>query len=252
MSEERIVAIEARLEALEKENKRLTAISEVQNLISRMCYMQEAHMWEQRWQCLAKKTPGTSVEIGARGVFEGYEHCYATMVTHETNFIKQHADGLKATYPDKEFEKDYTGMIESSLVGTPVIVVADDGLTARGQWMSLMMAAKSRGEKPMSSGIWWKIAADFVQEDGQWKVWHLRMDPMLMLDFDFAEKMGEMPYQKPGSEFVNHHHAAGTKDWPMPDKPITQMYYSYRVDTTPQYYPAPPEPYKTFDDIENW
>lgn len=252
MSEERLKALEARIETVEKENRRLKSIQEVQNLVSKMCYMQEAHMWEERYYCLAQKTPGVTVEIGARGVFEGFEHCRETMITHEMNFVNQHAAAVRKAYPDKEFEKEYTGMLESQLVGTPVIVVAGDGETARGQWMSMMIGAKARDGKPMSSFVWWKIAADFVREDGEWKVWHLRMDPMAMDSLKFAETMGEMPYQKPGSEWVNNHAAAGAASWPAPDKTITNMYYSYRVDTTPQYYPAPPEPYKTFDEIENW
>ena len=250
--EEILKAMEARLERLEKETLRLKSAQEVQNLISKFCYMCEAHLWEERWKCLAQKTQGVTVEIGNRGVFEGIESCYETMVTHELNFEKAHAIAVRQLYPNMTFEAQHTGMLESHVLGTPVIIVAEDCQTARGQWMSCMIVGKSRGGAPESSYVWWKIAADFVIEEERWKIWHLRMDPMLMGDLNFAEKMAELPYQKPGSEWVNTHVTVDGATWPVPDKPITQMYYSYRVNTTPQYYPVPPEPCKTFDEIDNW
>ena len=85
--ERKITAMEARLEALELDNKRLHAIQGITNVISKMAYFQECGDFEARYHCLASKTPGVSVEIGARGVFKGFEHCYYTMITHEENFV---------------------------------------------------------------------------------------------------------------------------------------------------------------------
>ena len=146
--------IEERLEALELDNRRLHTVQAVQNLMSKMCYLQESGLFEDRYHCLAQKTPGVSVEIGARGVFEGYEHCYDTMVTHEMNFVNAHHEGVQKAYPDREYPTAHTGMLESTVMGTPVIEVAGDGKTARGQWMALMIMAKSRGDKPESAFIW--------------------------------------------------------------------------------------------------
>lgn len=246
------MSIEQRLEALELDNRRLHAVQDVQNLMSKMSYMQESGLFEERYHCLAQKTPGVTVEIGARGVFEGYEHCYHTMVTHEMNFVNAHADGIKNAYPDREFPTPHTGMLESTVMGTPVIEVAGDCQTARGQWMACMIMAKSRGEEPESAFIWWKYAADFVVEDGQWKVWHLRMDPMTMGDLSFAVDSLKFPEPvKPGT-YNNVHAANGVSSWPEPDKPVTKMYYTYRPWTTVENYPLPPEPYDTFDNVKDW
>ena len=246
--------IEERLEALELDNRRLHAVQEVQNLISKMCYFQESGLFEDRYHCLASKTPGVSVECGARGVFKGYEHCHQTMVTHEMNFVNAHHEGVKNTYPDREFPTPHTGMLESTVLGTPVIEVAGDCKTARGQWMGFMIMAKSRGGAPESGFVWWKIAADFVQEDGQWKVWHLRMDPMTTGPFnDFAALSLNMPEpQQAGAQWKNQHSAGPEASWPHPDKPITKMYYTYRPWTTEENYPTPPEPYETFDEVTDW
>ena len=246
------LTMEQRLEALELDNRRLHAIQDVQNLMSKMCYLQESGLFEDRYHCLAQKTPGVTVEIGARGVFEGYEHCYHTMVTHEMNFVNAHAAGIKTAYPDREFPTPHTGMLESTVMGTPVIEVAGDCKSVRGQWMACMIMAKSRGGEPESAFIWWKYAADFVQEDGQWKVWHLRMDPMTMGDLSFAVDSLRMPEpMKPGT-YQNQHAAKGVDSWPDPDQPITKMYYTYRPWTTVENYPTPPEPYETFDDVKDW
>lgn len=246
------LSLEQRIAALEHDNFRLHAVQDVQNLISKMCYMQESGLFEERYHCLAQKTPGVTVEIGARGVFEGFEHCYDTMVIHEMNFVNAHHEGIQKAYPDREFPTPHSGMLESSLMGTPVIEVAGDGKTVRGQWMALMIMAKSRGEKPESAFVWWKYAADFVQEDGQWKVWHLRMDPMTMGDMSFAVESEKFPEPlKPGT-FAQGHVAKGVDTWPEPDKPITKMYYSYRPWTTVENYPTPPEPYDTFENVKDW
>lgn len=248
-------ALEARLVALELENKRLHAIQDVTNVISKMAYFQEAGMFQQRYECLARRDD-TTVEIGCRGVFVGYESCRATMITHEENFVKAHSEGVRKTYPERvrEMENDHSGMIESSVTGTPVIEVAADAKTARGQWMSMMLMAKSRGAEPESGFVWWKTAADFIFEDGRWWVWHLRMDPVITGQmFDFAANSVKMPEPvKPGSPWVNLHNAGASAEWPVPDMPVTEMYYTYRPWTTAKNYPTPPEPYETFDEVKNW
>lgn len=247
------MTLEERLEELELDNRRLHAIQDIQNVVSKMCYFQESGLFEDRYHLLASKTPGVSVEIGARGVFEGYEHCYQTMVTHEENFVNAHADGIKKMFPDREIPTKHTGMIETTVLGTPVIEVAGDCQTARGSWMGFMLMAKSRGEMPESGFVWWKYAVDFVKEDGQWKVWHLRIDPMITGPMnDFAVESLKMPEPvKPGT-YNNQHAAKGVSNWPDPDGPVTEMYYTYRPWTTAHNYPAPPEPYTTFDEVKDW
>lgn len=59
-------------------------------------------------------------------------------------------------------------------MSTPMVILADDGQTAKGMWYSL-------GQESLASGAgeascrWYndRLAADFVKEDGEWKIWHL-------------------------------------------------------------------------------
>jgi len=240
---------------LEEQNR---ASIEVQNLISKFFYLQEAGMFEERWDLLANKTPGVRVEAGVRGVFEGKKHAYETMVTHEKIFETSHAQAIRAEFPDLEFETPHTGMLETSVVGTPVIEVAGDCKTAKGIWMAIMMGAKARlgaNGQPKPFIVWWKIAADFVVEDGQWKIWHLAQNPLFTGDFepDWVEQSKHMPpVPKPNATWKNVHKVEGVSAWPVPDRPTTEVYNPYRIDRTPKNFPAPPEPYETFDETTSY
>ncbi len=80
---------------------------------------------------------------------------------------------------------------------TPVIEVAGDGKTAKGIWYS-----PGLGLTPHVSGdavtvgsmfFWEKYAADFVKEDGKWKIWHLGMyyDFVPQFPTSMTERLGK-------------------------------------------------------------
>ena len=71
--EERVAILEENNKKLQFENERLHDHLRIQNLMSKYMYMTEAGMWEERLEYIAKKTPGVTVEQGARGVYEGIE-----------------------------------------------------------------------------------------------------------------------------------------------------------------------------------
>lgn len=237
---------------LEEKIDRLTALMqreqdarEIQNIVSKMAYLYEAAMYEERLKYIARKTPGVTVEIGARGVFEGYEGARHTMVDVEKSFERSHAAGMRKVYPDVKFGSDHAGQFESELIGTPVIEVAGDGRTARGEWLSLMAVGKTHEEdpKPQALWIWWKTAIDFVKEDGEWKVWHYLKNPYWATPYgtDWVEhSMSLPPVPAPGT-------SKGIPGHGTPDRPTTKLYDSYRITREPRLDPRPPEPYATFD-----
>ena len=100
------------------EIERLHDINALQNIMSKLAYLFEVGKHEERWEYIARKTPGVTVEQGARGVFEGVESARRTMVDMEKNFERMHAIGMKKTFPDIDFTNNRTVMIESSLIGT--------------------------------------------------------------------------------------------------------------------------------------
>ena len=57
---------------------------------------------------------------------------------------------------------------------TPMIEIADDLKTAKCLWwMPGAGAIPQSGGDPMAIWAWGELAVDFIQVDGQWKIWHL-------------------------------------------------------------------------------
>lgn len=244
-------------ETLEQKVDRLTAllqrdqdVRDIQNIVGKLAYLYEAGMYEKRLDFIARKTPGVTVEIGARGVFEGIDGARRALVDVEKSFEKSHAAGMKKIFPNVKFASDHAGMLETELLGTPVIEVAGDGQTARGQWTSLMAVGKTHEEdpKPQALWIWWKTSIDFVKEDGEWKVWHYLKNPIFATPYtkDWVENsLGLPPVPEPGTQ-------KGIPGHGTPDRATTKAYDSYRITRTPRLEPKPPEPYKTFDPKDSY
>ena len=246
--------LEEKIERLLLLAEKNDAARQVQNLASKLCYYQEVGAWEKRWDLLADKTPGVTVEIAARGVFEGKKNAYETLVTHEKIFETSHAEAIRAEFPELEFETIHTGMLETSILGTPIIEVADDLKTAKGTWMAVMAMAKARkGEygQPHAGWVWWRYSIDFVKEDQVWKIWHLVANPVFIANYteDWVETSKHLPPvpKTYDEEWQSSHEVKGVSQWPQPDRGTTPIYNPYRLDRTPRLYPDLPEPYETFE-----
>ncbi|CZR55559.1 uncharacterized protein PAC_05447 [Phialocephala subalpina] len=226
--------------------ERQDAFAHIQNLVSRMAYLWEAGLYEERLEYVAKKTEGVTIEIGGRGVYEGYEGAKRCLVDIERSFEKSHAAGMRRLFPAVKFGSDHAGLFESEVMGTPVIEVAGDGKTAKGVWTTLQAGGKTHEHdpKPQSSWIWWRLAIDFVKEDGQWKVWHLLKNPFFFCpsNGDWVELSQTLPpVPKPGTQKgIPGHNST-------PDRATTKLYDPYRINREPRLWPEPPRPYETFD-----
>ena len=180
--EEKLETLVRRVDKLERENERLYDVHKIQNLVVKESLLFEAHLHEERLKLVARKTPGVAIEWGARGVFEGYEGARRTFINIEESFEKSHAAGMKKLFPNVVFPAENAGMLESQLIGLPVIEVAGDGKTAKAVWISMMAIGKTHEQDPKPSGqfLWWKSAIDFVKEDGEWKIWHYVKNPVFL------------------------------------------------------------------------
>lgn len=239
------LSLEDKIDRLTAMMQRSQDLNEVQNVVSKMAYLYEAGMYEERLKYIARKTPGVTIEIGARGVFEGLEGARRVLVDVEKSFEKSHAEGMRKAYPNLKFESDHAGMFESELIGTPVIEVAGDGKTARGEWLSLMISGKTHAEdpKPQAQWIWWKTSIDFVKEDGEWRIWHMLKNPYFATPYtqDWVEHSLTLPpVPPPGTQ-------KGIPGHGSPDRPTTKYYDSYRITREPRLQPNPPEPYESYD-----
>lgn len=242
MSENKIARL---VELLERQD----AIRQIQNIIGKMALLLEAGLYEERLEFIAKKTPGVTVEIGGRGVFEGVDGARRCLVDVEKIFERSHAAGMRRTFPDIEFGSDHAGLFESEVTGIPIIEVAGDGKTAKALWTALQAHGKTHEHdpKPQASWVWWRNAIDFVKEDGEWKIWHWLRNPFFVANYtkDWVDVSVTLPpVPPPGTQKGIPGHGGN------PDRATTKMYDSYRITREPRYWPRAPEPYATFDESE--
>lgn len=235
------------LETLMRKIQRIEEAQAIQNLISLETYLFEAREHEKRLALFAQKTPGLTVEISGRGVFEGIESARKTIVDSETMFDESHGRAMRATYADVEFPSDAAGKLSTQLIGTLMIEVAGDAETARAMWIMFdAWATTMEGAwgAPEARWAWSKCAADFVKKDGQWRFWHYVKNPLFMTEYtqswvDRSLKAPRMPAQM-------HWDMHGAQ----PDRPSSKQYSPYSITRAPSLFPPPPEPYETFDDVE--
>lgn len=136
-----------------------------------------------------------------------------------------------------------------------VIEIAGDGQTARAVWYA--GGAESRKTLPQSdadlmkwenvSGCWsWKtMAADFIVEDGVWKIWHLHAYNIFMASFykSFADE-GELLQAE---EVFKSYYCVDGKG--APDLPPTTEWHYDRDAVFSDGQPELPEPYESFAEI---
>jgi len=162
---------------------------------------------------------------------------------------------------------------------TPIIEIAGDGKTAKAVWYSPGMGLSSRisgtNVTVGSTFFWEKYGADFVKEDGEWKIWHCQMfydfTPSLPASMTAnlgtgggqAEQGGPSGGAPPGGQGAppgapegargarggdaieaGERMSAGAAD--MVDNP--KKYKSYSPTRVPEIMPQFPEPYYTFSE----
>jgi hypothetical protein len=285
-----IEGLKMQVEENARQIQRMEDVNAIRNLMGKMDNLYEAGMYEERMAYIAEKTPGVSMEVGARGVFEGVESVRRSLVDTEYYYEKSHGAGMRKLFPGVEFPSDFAGKYESNLLGTPVIEVAGDGKTAKGVWTSLMTVGKTHENDPKMSAlwIWWKIGADFVKEDGQWKIWHYVKNPVYATNYgtswvdsavaratgggfgppggvpDDEGEGGGKPGSAPGDDVAPDKQAmpaqggasldnrgrVAPSHGTTADRPTSELYWSYGIAKEARLIPKPPEPFETFDEGE--
>ena len=154
---------------------------------------------------------------------------------------------LKADLPDKlgdQKDADIYGIGDFDVkpLGTPVIELADDLKTAKGIWYSQGSRADVTAAGPVSYWTFGVFAADFVCEDGAWKIWHLQY----LEDINCICGQSWAGEQKPYPELEAY---AAMKDvkMPEPDVKVTLREY-YTPSRKMAKLPPLPVPYATFAD----
>jgi len=213
--EVRVKVLEETIQEYTKKIQRLDDIQEIQNLMGRYVFYQEAQVPGFPEDFYATKTPGVSGEVAHLGVYLGM-------------------DGIKRLNP----YNIKPGSSYQHLLTTPVIEVAGDGKTAKGVWISCGQDTIPHKDTGTITAywIWTKYGCDFIKEDGKWKLWHYHVYRVFRTPFDKSwveehELKTELPEKHPD-----------TPDLPTTyDNPYSKEYIAQLV-------PKPPDPYETFSE----
>jgi hypothetical protein len=208
--------------------ERMEAALAVQNTMGRYSYLHTANLHEECLGLFAMKTPGLRVEM-MWGVYEGPES-----VTRLYPGFHVWADG------------DGKGTMHMHTLSTPIIEVAGDAKTARGVWISpgLETGVFDASKKVTANWGWCKYAADFIKEDGQWKIWHLHVYGLFLSDYyhSWVDKPVDMDAKGMESMMPKEFH---------PDRPPT-THWLYTPDKKTVLSPVPPTPYGSFDESNSY
>lgn len=210
--------IAAQLEELKAENARLKAARECENLMSGYSYLGSAHRLREYMKLWADR-PDTCLEM-PWGIYEGYEgvcRCYLT----------DHTDR-----DDPGAEDELKGTMFIHPMTTCRLVVAEDGETARGAWVS-------PGVEAVAGTAMWcmsKYAVDFIKMPEGWRIWHMRLYPLFLTPYD-------VPFTEKDKTFnVSDVH---------PDRGPSSPRYEYDLEAMyPRNEPVIPLEYKSFDELE--
>ena len=164
--------------------QRALDIQAVENIMNRHvmyhCYGEHREEVEEIWvqekenreTCSFGQNQGFMLGFGA--VWDGY------VTGHDTSWLSSakrycQNNGIDVSdWTDEEILEVYGGVGQLLLhvTTTAIIEVAEDGQTARGFWYSPGMI-KETGSG--ASAMYEAYGADFVKEEGGWKLWHLHM-----------------------------------------------------------------------------
>jgi hypothetical protein len=218
--------------SLEKRIERLEAVYEIQNLVSKSEYLiavsTNPGMGERVVEMYARRDD-VSICIGGVGMYKGYESIrksYTGISESMSKMVK-----LEGTWADVALT-------------TPVIEVAEDGKTAKGLWMIIGWETTRHPvtDKVDCNWHWDKYAADFIKEDGVWKLWHVNI--FLTFFADFYKSWAEGGAHPSMDVELPPEHRAG--------EPCPFRFMPYDPNKKRELFPAFPEPYKTYDGNMDW
>lgn len=168
------------------------------------------------------------------GYYTGMDNIRAWYVDgHDAELQKQAAETGKAINQGNMYARP---------VSTALVELAQDGKTAKGMWYSLGQVTKALPDGTAEARwILGKLAADFVKEDGAWRIWHL-VDSV-DVDCEAGKAYDDYPVFEDWSENATNpvRRAFGTPTVPMLTHDVTFNWWD-------NYPPMPPKDYETFTD----
>lgn len=241
-----------RVDQLLKDAQNAYDRSEIENLFGSYMYLHSLVQDSRTLSFFAQTKEDIRIDLG-NGIIEGRED-------------------LAAYFASKTPLKGQ--MLGRSLVN-PMIVVAGDGETAKGLWVTAGHDTFVTYEEPdpkefpfasymekhseydfykMTQWVWHKYGVDFVKEDGKWKIWHIRQVEIMRcsyeedwIDFSISRQYNEImakfnqPWQGVTRENSTQFNFPPTRPSPEPND-------GYTITMPVPDNPKIPEEYATFSE----
>lgn len=142
---------------------------------------------------------------------------------------------------DPRNEKAYTGYMCMQSINSEFVIIADDMQTARGRYMAtganvMGQVARKESDKGTAYWVYANYGFDFIKVGGKWRIWHVKMTPVLNSPYDTTWSK-TAPYE--GFPLRETHEDIAPKMPVFNYSPKTKY-------TAGMSYPAP---YKTFADV---
>jgi len=220
---------------------------EILNLMGKygQTYMlkQEGSIFEAFWSQQEDR-----VSLGVNeGWFVGREHVkdYYAALGEE---IAVSSDLMQKAFPEKlggmSKEELYgVGLISYKPFNSGVVEIAEDCKTAKGLWYCNGGYAKTTTAGPVSFWEWCVYAADFVWEEGKWRIWH--MQHLQDVDTPTGHSWGEPFNLEEMFPAVPEFEAMAQVRKAIPNVPV-KLRELYHTDRPFSPLPEPPVPYETF------
>ncbi len=220
---------------LEKELDRVKAVNEIQRLMGDYFNTHVANPNEpinhfNQWEYFADREDST-YEVANYGLLKGFKNIQF--------FFREKQEGMS-----DENGKVYTGWMFEHDLCSPQIVIADDGETARGVWMSPGHETICFGGVAHPEWAWGRVAADFIRIDGQWKIWHYHWYRLFRTPFGVPwTETNQQSVSKPlDKERIRRFGGEPEKTFP------PTYFHPYSTDTYVECAPRTPQPYATWTD----
>lgn len=165
-----------------------------------------------------------------------------TLVSYYTAVRDRRVKRLEAIsklHPELENKEENIGAGETQTgcVCSPYVVISDDCTTARGLWsMQFFYGEILPDDSRLDDCIYERWAIDFVNEDGLWKIWRIRVYEDLAEDYTSVKPMMDMSSRPPRIGGVSPH---GNIEMPMLMPRPGEILPPKALNL--------PEPYETFD-----
>lgn len=184
--------------------------------------------------------------------YYGRENVY-NYYTGMTDALKAQGREIAERFYGKKYDAQYgPGYKVMNMLLSPYIEIAGDRQTARGVWMAFAYMThlnKENGKPETSLGLS-RYSAEFIREDGQWKLWH-RVDHVVCgLEYLRTEPNG---FAKPAKEGQGAHEGPPVPKLTYVGQKTLVQKSSGGAPWEPSY-PEPkiPEPYETWTEDNSY